>query len=857
MAFASDADEMFFGGAGGGGKRLSLGTLLPTPTGWTTIGAVKVGDELFDGQGNVCRVTAVSPIEVSEEVYRLVFDDGSDIIACAEHLWLTHTISDRAAMLRRTPEYRERRQASRASRITGNKSERFTTALIERNKVRAYDLLDAPAGSVKTTREIYETREVRGRVNHSIPVAEPLDLPDQPLPLDPYLLGLWLGDGASHNGRISTADQQIIDAWHEAGFETRHYGKYDHGIYGLKVILRDDLGVLQNKHIPAAYLRASAAQRLALLQGLMDTDGAVKDSGAAVFCTTNEQLAKGVHEIIVSLGWKATLREGRAKLYGRDISAKWELDWMPSQCVFRLKRKAERQKLASRPTTKHRYITEMRRIDPRPMRCIAVDSPSRLYLAGRQMVPTHNTDLAIGLALLKHTRAAIFRRTYGELSFIIDRLKEVVPKDYGSFTVNASRYTLYDKPGHIIELAGIEQEEHVAKWRGRPHDLKYFDEASEFLKDQFVWLTAWARTTDPNQHVLTLLGSNPPKGVEGYWLVERYAPWLDPRHPEFPVPTGELRYYAMLDDVDTLLEDGTPFVHKGERIRPMSRTFIRSKVQDNPYQTPDYIARLQMLPEPLRGQILRGDFTIGMEDDAYQVIPTAWILAAVERGRNREMPPLPLSQVGVDVARGGVDWTIFARRAGNWILPLQRQAGTATTNGAVVAQHALSIVHGTAARPPVCIDTTGGWGTSPFDVISANWPETYGVNANVKVEARDRTGSYKFLNTRAYLWWSLRELLDPDNSLIPESERLILPDDPDLIVQLASPRYMTKQGGWLQIESKDDIRKRLGRSTDEADAVLLTLFPVSDVSEMKMTHLATDPREAAMMGVDMRGWDDD
>lgn len=467
------------------------------------------------------------------------------------------------------------------------------------------------------------------------------------------------------------------------------------------------------------------------------------------------------------------------------------------------------------------------------------------------------TDLEIGLALLKHTRSVIFRRTAPELSFIKDRTRELIPPEYGRFNETHSRWTLYDKPGHIIELAGIEKEDDTAKWRGRPHDLKAFDEAAEFLKEQFTFITAWSRTTDPNQHVLTLLASNPPKGVEGYWLVERYAPWLDPRHPEFPVPVGEKRYFAMLDDRDTLLEDGIPFLHKGERITPLSRTFIRSMVQDNPYQPPEYISRLQMLPEPLKGQMLRGDFTIGMEDDVYQVIPTAWILAAVARGQNREMPPLPISQVGVDVSRGGQDWTVFARRAGNWILPLQRRAGINSQNGFEVAQHALSIVHGTAARPAICVDMTGGWGNGPYDIISQNWPETYGVNANVKVQATDRSGAYKMLNTRAYLWWQMREMLDPDNTAIDERDRLILPDDPDLIVQLAAPRYQTRQGGWLSIESKDDIRKRLGRSTDDADAVLLSLFPVGDVSDVRMRHLATNPREAAMMGYDQRGWDDE
>lgn len=387
-----------YGGALGGGKLLSLDTPVPTPSGWTTMGELRDGDTIFDEQGRTTKVLAAHEVDAAPESYQLTFDDGSTILAGAEHLWLTYDKAELSALTKRSPEYRERRRASRPSRATGRRSPAFTAAVTTRNQLLPPPTKPVPTGSIRSTREIFETLLTRdGHTNHAIPLAKPLELPHVELPIDPYLLGAWLGDGTTTVGQITTADEEMLQSFRDGGFVIGAKQKYTYTVLGLKGHLRS-VGVLGNKHIPPAYLRASYEQRLALLQGLMDTDGTVCQPGGSVeFTTTLRVLADGVHELIMSLGWKARIVEGRASLYGRDCGPKYDIKWTPSEYVFRLSRKRDRQKLATRRVTKFRYITGCERIDPVPMRCITVDSPSALYLAGRQMVPTHNTAL---LALL-------------------------------------------------------------------------------------------------------------------------------------------------------------------------------------------------------------------------------------------------------------------------------------------------------------------------------------------------------------------------------------------------------------------------------------------------------------------------
>ena len=155
----------------------------------------------------------------------------------------------------------------------------------------------------------------------------------------------------------------------------------------------NEANLLNAKHIPAVYFRASAPQRLALLQGLMDTDGYIDARGLAEFTSTNRHLAEGVVEIARSLGQKPTLKTGRATLYGKDCGEKYRVTWRPTVDVVSLPRKTKRLKPygAQGMRNCHRMIVGVTEIPVQPMRCITVDSPNAMYLAGEGMVPTHNT----------------------------------------------------------------------------------------------------------------------------------------------------------------------------------------------------------------------------------------------------------------------------------------------------------------------------------------------------------------------------------------------------------------------------------------------------------------------------------
>ena len=406
-----------FGGARGGGKMIQVDTPIPTSNGWVRMGDISVGMSVFGRDGKTHKVVDSSSIQ-ERHAWKFVFDDGSELISCDEHLWLTYSSRELAQLHRRTDEFRERRRAMRPSRVSGNKTEAFTKSLRERNVENPPPTKPAPTGTIRTTAEIVATLKVQnGRQNnHAIPVCESLILPEKEMPLEPYLLGLWLGDGSKGTGSFTTADG-LEKAFVDAGFEVRKWkSKYAYNVIGLVPFLRK-IGVLENKFIPHDYLWASQEQRLSLLQGLMDTDGNCNQDGSCEFTNTNKNLTDGVAFLARSLGMKCTVREGRAKLYGKDCGAKYRVSFMSNQVIFRVERKAEKNVLASRRTTRFRYIVKAEDVGKQIMRCISIDSSDHLYLAGEHLIPTHNSHIvrkkAPSLALeYPGIRILIVRRTF-------------------------------------------------------------------------------------------------------------------------------------------------------------------------------------------------------------------------------------------------------------------------------------------------------------------------------------------------------------------------------------------------------------------------------------------------------------
>ena len=358
-------------------KALDLATPIPTPSGWTTMGALQVGDQVLDEAGRPCSV--ISTYEVPDaESYRLTFSDGSHLDACADHLWVTWTAADRKAFGRSQGTVKTEMPADWPNWRSGR----------------------GLGPQIRRTAAIVETLRDGTRNNHSIPVAGALTLPEVSLPIAPYTLGAWLGDGTSVCGGFTNGvgDEQILDEIRADGYAlTERKSARDSGrcpsytITGLITTLRTS-GLLSNKHVPAHYLRASVEQRLALLQGLMDTDGGFSSGQQALFRSTSEQLADGVVELARSLGQKPVKAKGPMTLNGVDVGVQYGVTWTPTIQVFRLSRKATLwQPKGHALQLVHRTITEATKIPNRPMRCIRVDSPNAMYLAGEAMIPTHNT----------------------------------------------------------------------------------------------------------------------------------------------------------------------------------------------------------------------------------------------------------------------------------------------------------------------------------------------------------------------------------------------------------------------------------------------------------------------------------
>lgn len=372
------------------GKALALDTPLPTPTGWTTMGRVQVGDHLIGADGRPTRVVAATGVMRGRPCYEVEFGDGTVIVADARHQWLTDT--------------RASRGSAQAAATGGDRTgDRRTSA------------------GVRTTEEIAATLRcgTTGKhLNHTVVNAGPLEMPEREVPLPPYALGVWLGAGGSGSAVFTAGDQEIVGylAAEGVGAEHRRRTLYtmlppepepepepvaerrcrdDHGT--TKALLRR-LGVLNDKHIPAEYLRASEEQRRALLAGLLDTGGHVGPDGTVRFTVTNRRLAEDARELILSLGYKAIRTSGRARGRTGAGSTGYAVTFTPSDKVFRLSGKNARVNTGVHPPTTYRHITDVRPVPSVPVRCVEVDNADHMYLAGRTWVPTHNSTLGLDFA---------------------------------------------------------------------------------------------------------------------------------------------------------------------------------------------------------------------------------------------------------------------------------------------------------------------------------------------------------------------------------------------------------------------------------------------------------------------------
>jgi hypothetical protein len=466
------------------------------------------------------------------------------------------------------------------------------------------------------------------------------------------------------------------------------------------------------------------------------------------------------------------------------------------------------------------------------------------------------SDLIAGLALTQHQRTLILRREKTQTEGIIQRLTEILGLSDG-YNSQKSQWKVGNR---LIEFGGLDNPNDHQKWQGRAHDLKALDEVTEMREHQARFVMGWNRSADPEQRKRCLLTFNPPTTVEGRWVIAYFAPWLDEKHPN-PAKAGELRWFTTLNGKDIEVEGSGPFViFKGEPlydfdpsdfgaekvIRPKSRTFIPSRVTDNYfYMKSGYIDTLQSMPEPLRSQMLDGDFKAGVEDDPWQVIPTAWIDAAMDRWTDRKDKGV-MASLGADIAAGGKDNMVIARRfdlpgteRARWFDDLIRIPGRDIPQeraGPIAAGH---IMMARTHRAPVHIDVVG-WGLSATNFLQENHIQVVPVNGAALSLERTlpasgdlsaNAGALQFYNKRAEIVWRMREALNPLNP-VPT----YLPDDTKLRSDLAAYKWKFTSRG-IQIESKDEMKKRLGRSPDDGDAVCLanmTTLKTETLIELEM-----------------------
>ena len=437
------------------------------------------------------------------------------------------------------------------------------------------------------------------------------------------------------------------------------------------------------------------------------------------------------------------------------------------------------------------------------------------------------TDLLLGVALTQHRKSIIYRRDAKQCQHLEDRMLEILRNagyKYGiDYRYNSNIKVLSTKSGRLVALGGIHHLKHLSKYQGRPRDFVGFDEATEFTGYMFKYLTTWLRTDIIGQRTRVICASNPPLTVDGRWLIDYWAPWLNPKHPK-PAKPGELRWFVTTKDTEIEVNGSEPVNRDDEVLIPRSRTFIPAKVDDNPiYVETGYKAQLQSYQEPLRSIYLQGNFRASIHDDPWQVIPTIWVEEAMRRWSTSCKPDTPCTCIGVDVARGGIDNTVFAPRWGDWVGELIVTPGVKTPDAGTVAALLAPLIRD--ERTTVAIDAIGvGAGVVDY-VRDSSEISVNALNGAAKSKARDKTGKFGFFNKRAEWHWHLRELLDPNSG-----HNICLPNDRELLQELTAPRYTVTPTG-IKVEPKEGqvtasgvsqpgIKERLGRSPDKAEAVI-------------------------------------
>jgi predicted phage terminase large subunit-like protein len=347
---------------------------IPTLAGMKTMADLQVGDYVFGPDGKPTLVLGKSEVFTDRQLYKVTTDDGFSLVVDGEHLWTVSLHRGDRKFFDYTTEQLWERQNGVMYRAT-----RKTKVIQRQNK-------------------ICDPSKVRMPM---LPRMAAVERPEANLLVDPYVLGVWLGDGSKHQAIITCADDDA--AFVRPEIERRGYTttdqstRYTFGILDLKVKLRE-LGVLENKHIPEQYLNASIQQRRDLLKGLMDTDGCVSKAGQCYWMQSNKALIDQVRVLLASLGIKNSVSVSEAKIGNKSYGDTWRISFYAHD-VCHLPRKEERARVA-KGNKFGRYIKVEKLNHTGDTQCIKVDREDGLFMAGEGHIITHNTKSEFGSYLL-------------------------------------------------------------------------------------------------------------------------------------------------------------------------------------------------------------------------------------------------------------------------------------------------------------------------------------------------------------------------------------------------------------------------------------------------------------------------
>jgi phage terminase large subunit GpA-like protein len=514
-----DHDAVVFVGPAQSGKALAVDTPIATPTGWTNMGGLQAGDEIFDERGKPCRVTFVTGVMQDRVCYEVAFDDGEVIVADAEHLW---AVND-----------------------TWGAGKTVTTDWL------------------KERYRIAHRKTGKARYRFSIPVTAPLDTPKKALPIPPYVLGAWLGDGACHTAHftLNTYDaEDITRMCAEHGWRAKEHfyngqGSRDFTLWrdgvSLHSVLKKHIGA---KHIPEGYLRASRKQRLDLLAGLLDTDGGI-EGGSQCFSTSSAVLAGQVAELLSTLGIKFAQRSAipfyTYKGERKQGQLSYSLDFTSSHCYLRASRKvamfnAFGKKRRDSHTTR-RWIRDIRLVESVPVKCITVDSSSRLYLCGKGMVPTHNTEITLNwinhsvicdpMDMIVYDKSQVSARDFSKRR--VDRMHRHSPEVGARMIQKADADNVFDKiykSGMILTLSWPSIAELSGRPVGRVAQVDYDRMPEDVDGEGSPFDLGRKRTTTFGSSAMTLAESSP-----GYEITD--TKWMRRTPHEAPPSKGILSLY--------------------------------------------------------------------------------------------------------------------------------------------------------------------------------------------------------------------------------------------------------------------------------------------------------------------------